>query len=539
MSRIRAYLGAVAAIVVAIALVLPAGVWGAPKSSLVVVSGMWSPPNNFSPINTDSSYGFYPIRFMFPGLLESRLDNNQMQFVPALASRWEISGDRQTFTFTIHPKAAWHDGQPVTAADVLFTVMTISDPKTETNRGAEIASIAGLDARGKRAPGAQLGFRILSPKSFEVKTQVPVDPTMFLERFGSNTYIIPKQVLGDVPPDQLAKHPFFQRPTVGSGPFKFVQYRTDQFVELAANDNYHLGAPSVRRLFIRITPPATMLAQLERGELDITAGFGIGEILIEDWDRVKTMGHLKRVSFRAPGYQFMVINFQRQYFQDKRVRRALAHGINRPLIVSQLYRGEGELAEGPIPPANPYFNKQVKPWPFDPARAKALLQEAGWDPNRTLVLRVPTGNVPRERSADIIRENLIAAGIKTEIQKSDFPTHLAALRQGNYDLALLGWAGPTDPDVSSQYRTGGQYNFGFHSIPQMDQLLEEGARTADPAKRHQIYDRFQEVFADELPIIALYYPNARTAVATRMSKVLTDAQGEYDFSSYAWVAGPQ
>ncbi len=524
MRRIRAYLIAGAAIVATIALALPAGVWGAPKSSLVVVSGMWSPPNNFSPINTDSSYGFYTIRFMFPGPLETRLENNQMQFAGALASRWEVGADRQTFTFTIHPKAAWHDNQPVTAEDVLFTVMTISDPKTETNRGAEIASIAGLDERGKRTAGAQVGFRILNPKSFEVKTKVPVDPTMFLERFGSNVYILPKHVLGDAPPDQLAKHPFFQRPTVASGPFKFVQYRTDQFVELAANDNYHLGAPSVRRLFIRIIPPATMLAQLERGDLDITAGFGIGEILIEDWERVKTMSHLKRVPFRAPGYQFMVINFQRQYLQDKLVRRALAHAINRPLIVSQLLKGEGELAEGPIPPANPYFNKKVKPWPLDPARAKALLQESGWDFNRTLVLRVPTGNVLRERSADIVRENLVAVGIKNEIQKSDFPTHLAALRQGNYDLALLGWAGPTDPDVSSQYRTAGQYNFGFHSIPQMDQLLDEGAKTADPAKRHQIYDRFQELFADELPIITLYYPNARTTIATRMSKVLTDAQ---------------
>ena len=539
MNRIRTCLAATVAVAVTIALMLPAGVWGAPKSALVVVSGMWSPPNNFSPFNTDSSYGFYPIHFMFPALLETRLENNQQQFVGALASRWEVGPDRQTYAFTLHPKAAWHDGQPVTSEDVLFTVMTISDPKTETNRGAEITSLAGLDARGKRAAGATIGFRILGPKSFEVKTKVPVDPAMFLERFGSNVGILPKHVFGDVAPDQLSKHPFFQRPVVGSGPFKFVQYRTDQFIELAANDNYHLGAPPVRRLFIRIIPPATMLAQLERGDLDVTAGFGIGQILIEDWDRVKTMGHLRAISFRAPGYQYMLFNFQRAFLQDKRVRRAVAHAINRSLIVSQLLKGEGEVAEGPIPPSNPYFNKKVKPWPYDAARAKALLQEAGWDANRTLILRVPTGNVLRERSADIIRENLIAVGVKTEIQKSDFPTHIAALRQGNYDLALVGWTGPTDPDVSSQYRTGGQYNFSFHSISQMDQLLDEGTKTADPAKRHQVYDRFQEVFADELPVISLYYENARTAVATRMNKVLTDAQGVYDFSSYAWTAGPQ
>ncbi|HLW60747.1 MAG TPA: ABC transporter substrate-binding protein [bacterium] len=539
MNRIRT--GPVTAVIVAlmIALTLPAGVRGAPKSGLVVVSGMWSPPNNFNPINTDSSYGFYPIHFMFTGLVSARLDNNQLKFSPALASRWEVGADHQTYTFTIHPKAAWHDGQPVTADDVLFTIMTISDPKTETNRGANIADIAGLDVRGKRAPGAQLGVRVLGPKTIEIKTSVPVDPAGFLEKFGANVYILPKHVLGDVPPDQLAKHPFFMHPTVGDGPFKFVQYRPDEFIELAANDSYHLGAPRVRRVFVRIIPPTTMLAQLQRSDLDITAGFGIGEILIDDWDRVKTMSGLQTISFPAPGYQYLVVNWKRPFLQDKRVRRALAEAINRPLIVSQLLKGQGQIAEGPIPPTNPYFDKKVKPWPYDPNQAKALLQEAGWDPNRTLTLRVPIGNIVRERSSEIIRENLVAVGVKTDIQKSDFPTHIAAMRSGNFDMALVGWTGTADPDVSSQYRTGGQYNFSFHSIAQMDQLLDEGVKTADPAKRRQVYDQFQETFADQLPVIVLYYNNALTAISKRMSNVLTDVSGVYDFDPYAWVAAPQ
>ncbi len=539
MNGIRTHLIAAAVVVVVAALLLPAGVWGGPRSELVVVSGMWSPPNNFSPINTDSSYGFYCVRFMFQGLLEARIENNQLKFFPALASRWEVAADNQTFTFTIHPRAAWHDGKPMTADDVLFTVMTISDPRTETNRSAEIATIGGLDARGKRGPGAQLAFRIINPKTFEVKTKVPVDPTMFFERFGTLVYIIPKHVLGDVPPDQLNRHPFMQQPTVGSGPYKFVQYKTDQFVEFLLNETYHLGAPSVRRVFVRIIPPTTMLAQLERGDLDVSAGAGIGEILIEDWERVKSMGHVRAVSIPAPVYQYMLFNFQRPYLQDKRVRRAFAHAINRPLMVNQLLRGEAELVEGPLPPTNPYLNRKVKPWPHDPARARTLLQEAGWDFNRTLVLRVPTGNILRERSGDIIRENLVALGMKVEIQKSDFPTHLAALRAGTYDISLVGWGGATDPDVSSQFRTGGIYNLTHHSIAQIDQLLDEGVKIADPAKRRAIYDRFQEVFADELPIVVLYYPNARTAIARRMSNVLHDVAGLYDFATYSWIAAPQ
>lgn len=538
MTVMRRWLVLIAAAVIT-ALVIPVGTVGAPKSELVAVSGMWSPPNNFSPINTDSSYGFYCVRFMFQGMLEARLDNNQMKFQPALASRWEVGADRQTFRFTIHPRASWHDGRPVTAEDVEFTLLTISDPKTQTNRGAEIATVAGLTAGGKRAPGEQLGFRILGPKSFEVKTKAAVDPQMFLERFGSYVYILPKHVLGSVPPDQLTQHPFFQAPTVGNGPYKFVQYKTDQFVELVANETYHNGAPRVRRVFIRIIPPTTMLAQLERQDLDVSAGFGIGEILIEDWDRVKSMPHVRAVGIRAPGYQFMSFNFSRAYLADKRVRRAITHAINRPLIVNQLYKGEAEIAEGPIPPANPYYNKNVKPWAYDPARARALLAEAGWDSNRTIVLRVPTGNVLRERTGDIIQQNLVAVGMKVEIQKSDFPTHLSVLYGKNYDLALVGWAGPTDPDVSSQFRSGGQYNFTHHSIARMDQLLDDGVKISDTARRREIYNQFQELFADELPYVVLYYPNGRTAVARRMSGVLFDVAGLYDFQTYGWVAGTQ
>lgn len=343
-----------------------------------------------------------------------------------------------------------------------------------------------------------------------------------------------------MPPEQLSRHPFFQEPKVGSGPYKFVQYKTDQFVELVLNENYHLGAPNVRRVFIRIIPPTTMMAQLERGDLDVSAGFGIGEILVDDWERVKTMAHVRAVSFPAPGYQFMAFNFQRPYLQDKRVRRAIAHATNRQLMVNQLLKGEGELAESPLPPTNPYFNRNVKPWPYDVARARALLQEAGWDANRTLILRVPTGNILRERSGDIIRENLVAVGVKVEIQRSDFPTHLAAMYAGNFDLGLVGWGGATDPDVSSQFRTGATYTRLIHmSNAQIDQLLDEGVRTADSARRRTIYNRFQEMFADELPYVVLYYPNARTAIAKRMANVLYDVSGLYDFQTFSWTAAPQ
>lgn len=109
----------------------------------------------------------------------------------------------------------------------------------------------------------------------------------------------------------------------------------------------------------------------------------------------------------------------------------------------------------------------------------------------------------------------------------------------NYDIGLIGWAGPTDPDVSSQFRTGGQYNFTHHSIARMDQLLDEGVRQSDTARRKTIYNQFQELFADELPYVVLYYPNGRTVVAKRLTNVAYDVYGLFDYLTYTWVAGPQ
>ena len=144
-----------AILVIAAALLLPATVLGQQRSTLVVVAGMWSPPNNFNPINCDSSYGYYAIKFIFSTLMDARLDDNQLKFAPGLASRWEASADNRTFTFTIHPRAAWHDGRPVTAEDVQFTVNTIADPKAETNRGRPatrtplISTVAGAICPGE------------------------------------------------------------------------------------------------------------------------------------------------------------------------------------------------------------------------------------------------------------------------------------------------------------------------------------------------------------------------------------------------------
>lgn len=511
MNRITRFMAAVL-VVVSIALLgaVPSGA----QDEKVIRVGLWSAPGNMSAINADSSYGYFIVRFLYDTLVNLEPD---FTFSPRLARSWEVSPDGRTFTFHLNPAAAWHDGEPLTAEDVLFTIQTVATPGVQTNRGYTLRAIEGLDANGKMTGSTIPGVRLIDRHTIAVTLKTAVDPARFLEQFGTALHIIPRHLLEGLTPEELARTPHLLQPRVGSGPFRFVRYVTDQYIELEKNPSYYLEPVHVDRIFVRIVPAPSMAAQLIRGEIDVVAGPGIGEIPLEDWNLVKGAANLRTVTEPSIGYQFAAINSARPYLSDARVRQALALAINRQMMVDQLYQGEAVLAVGPFSPVIPYVNENLEPIPYDPARARQLLAEAGWDANRTLELLVPTGNVLRERSATIMQANLQAVGVRVRIQRLDFPSVLARVFADDFDLALLGWTDTFDPDhVSSTFQTGGQYNLGNFSDPEVDRLIEEAGAERDPARRKVLYDQLQVVFQEKVPAIFLYYPNMPAAVNRRL-----------------------
>ncbi len=477
---------------------------------------MWSPPNSFNPLNSDSSYGQFVIDILFDSLTKF---NDDVEFAPRLADSWDINEDSTEFTFHLNPDATWHDGTPLTAADVEYTIWAISDPEIPTNRGANISFLKGLDG-SKRPEGVDTveGVEVIDDHTIKLTTDNPVDPLALLEQIGNQVWIIPKHILEDVAPADFDTLDFWLDPTVGSGAFKFVRYETDQFIELARNEDYYDGAPHLDRVIISIVTPATMVAQLEKGEVDISSAGGIGDIPLDDWERVQALPNVTATSYQDNGYQYMIINGDPELpWADKRIRQALAYGVNRQLIVDSLLKGQGVVANGSIVPVTYYYNPEIEgQYPYDPEKAKELLNEAGWDFNREVKLLVPIGNTVRELSADIIQANLAEIGLDVSIEKMDFPTLISRFQAGDFDLGLVGWGGTLDPDVRSQYQTGGQYNFGQMSIAEIDDLLERGAQTADPEARKAIYDEFQTVFLDEMPIVPLYWPLRLAAINNRV-----------------------
>lgn len=493
------------------------GAGGAPAAGSKDVSiAMWSSPNNFNPINTDSNYGFFAVDIAFDSLVDM---DDEGRYVPKLAREWEWSDDFDVYTFHIDPDATWHDGEPVTAHDVAFTFRTIANPDTLTNRGAYINQISGTDANGRAESLDDLGVEVIDDHEVRFTLKGPADPLGVLEKLGTTVRIIPEHILGDVDPAELDSHELFMNPTVGSGPFKFVKYVTDQYIEFARYDDYYLGQPKLERLFVRIMPPTSAVAALEKGEIDMTAGPGVGEIPLQDWDKVEAMEGVEALTFVTKGYQLMDFNHTREHFHDPAVRQAFHHAINRRLMVDNLLKGLGIVQETPYTPIFRYVNEGLEFREHDPDKALEMLTEAGWDFDRELDLLVPTGNRVREQSADVIAANLLEIGVKVNIHKLDFPTLQSRRATGDYDMSLVGWSSLLDPDVSSQYRTGAPYNAGGYSNPTIDALLAEGIVTAEFEARKAIYDQFQEELYADPNFVILYSPYALSAVSEKLTDV--------------------
>ncbi|WP_442596473.1 ABC transporter substrate-binding protein [Neobacillus sp. D3-1R] len=470
------------------------------KSKDTLFLGMVNPPILFNPINSSDVASGFVEKFMFESLLEM---DGPLNFVPKLADSFETT-DNQTYTIKLNQKANWSDGKPVTAEDFAFTVNLVANPKVETTVGGYISTLEGLDANGKLPEGTTelSSVKVMDEKTIELKTSKPVDPNMLKEQLGVKFMILPKHVLKDVDPTKLSQHPFFQKPTVTNGAYKFVQYKKDQFVELEGNDNYYFGKPETKKIFIKIMPAPNLVAQLQTGELDMNVGIGIGKIAVQDYETVEKMKNIRTKVEPTIGFQTM--EFNTKTIKDPKVRQAIAYALDRNVLVDKLLKGYGEVVDGPYTSLNPYLNKDMEHYKYDPEKAKKLLEEAGWDFNKKLRLVVPIGNKIREQSAPIIAQQLQQIGVKVEVTTYDFPTLLQKGKAGDFDLLLIGFTFTLDPDVSSLYGSNAPYNFSGYSNAKSDELLSAGKTEPNQDNRKQIYSDLQEIWNEDMPILTLY-----------------------------------
>lgn len=468
--------------------------------------GIVNSPILFNPINSADIASQYVEGYMFDSLLDMP---SPLEFTPKLADTFETM-DNQTYIIKLNDKAKWSDGEPVTAEDAAFTLNLIANPKVETHIGTYLSSLEGLE-NGKLPEGETEipSVKVIDHKTLQLKTKQPIDPNLIKEQLGVKLMILPKHVLENVDPSKLSQHPFMQKPNVTSGPFKFVQYKKDQYVEFEQNPDYYLGKPKLDRMFIKIMVGANVVSQLQTGEIDMNAA--LGKIPVQDYQTVEGFDHITTDIQPTIGFQMMVFNTDS--IKEAKVRQAIAYAINRQSIVDDLLKGTGEIIDGPYTSLSPYLNKELKQYTYDPEKAKQLLNNSGWDVAKPIKLVVPTGNKVREQSADILTQNLKDIGLKVEVTTYDFPTSLQKARQGDFDLYLLGNAISIDPDVSAIYASTATWNLMKYNNPKVDELLEKGKSEADPEKRKAIYNELQEIWNKDLPVFTLYSDYNFTAIS--------------------------
>jgi peptide/nickel transport system substrate-binding protein len=436
---------------------------------------------------------------------------------PLLAESWDVSKDGLTYTFKLRKGVKWHDGKPFTARDVAFTFYSVLDPKVTTpHRGYFDALVGFPELTNKDNPKkpeelAQKPIEILDDYTVRFHLRYP---------YGAFLAVLVNPRAGIIPEHLLKGQDLntaeFNRKPVGTGPFKFVEWKRGERIVLEANPDYHAGRPALDRLIYRVIPDAVVLLQeLRAGGVDFIERPPLTEV-----GRLKQTPGLKVITADNTSYTYFGFRQDLAPFDDVNVRRALYHAIDIPAIVREVLQSYGVVATGQFPPSSWAFDPSVKAYPYDPTRAKALLAEAGWKPGSDGVLvkngkrlsfslRHDQADQTVKDTAIIIQEFLKKVGVEATIEPLDWPTFVKKLFASDFEGIVVGWTNFHDPDPfaysiwhSSQWKAR---NFAHYKSPRADAALEAARRTADQNERKKHYAEFSKILMEDAPYVFLYF----------------------------------
>ncbi len=452
----------------------------------------------------------FPNRVIFNGLTKPGKD---LQPAPDLAERWEVSRDGLTWTFFLRKNVRWHDGREFTADDVKFTYDLVLNPKMAAGGAANFRPVKEVQVVDKFTVRFVLSTPIASLAAFA----------------GTNAGILPKHAFEGVA-DPWAHDAFNKRTPIGTGAFRVGEYVPGSHVTLVRNEAYFLGRPTIDSITFKVLPdPNTQIAQLLSGELTL--------IMVDNPASVRALQARPEIEISTvpqTNFYWLAVNYTNPMFKDKRIRQAMLYALDRRAMINGFLQGFAREATGIISPALTYYYRpEVKTYEFDRAKSRALLAEAGWKLGADGVL-VKDGQrlkfaltFPRvqyfEQLAALVQQYYRAIGIEVTLDGLEFNQFISQ-RFGprKFDVIAGWWITPADPDffnyIHSSAGTSG-FNVPVYANPEMDRLLEQGRAASDPAQRAAVYKQFQELVAEELPYIYLWWPFEIRAISKRLSDV--------------------
>src|SRR5580704_5350478 len=433
---------------------------------------------------------------------------------PWLATSWETP-DPLTYRFHLRTDVHFHNGKPLTASDVKYTLDSMRNGTVITAKGQALARIDHVDA----PDAATIVIHLKQP-----------DAALLWNLSDGAIGVVPVGSGRD-----FGLHP------IGSGPFRFVSQLQDDEVILERNDNSWKPRPAIAKVRFAVVPDAiTRALELEKGSADVCINCMTADMIYA----LAKRSNLEVQSAPGTVLNYITFNAQDRVLHDVRVRQAIAYAINRPLIIHSLWRDRARLAESLLPPEHWAWTGDVQKYPYDPAKANALLDAAGWKRAKDgvrfrLAMKTSTDETSR-LLAMILQQELRDVGIALEVRSFEFATFFSDVTKGAFQMYTLRWLGGNeDPDIfhtfdSQRFPPHGT-NRGRYLNAELDMLIKEAGGSGDQAQRRKDYVRVQQILAAELPSINLWYLDAVLVHTLRLENIQISGSGNYDFLRTATI----
>jgi len=469
-------------------------------------------PSTLNPVLSTDAYAAEIYSYIGESLL--RRNFRTLELEPELAGSWSVSLDHLVYTFTLKQGIRWHDGEPFTAHDVLFSYQKIMDPAVDAahlrNYYQDIARVDVLDPYR-----IQFTYRRPYFRGLEICGSIP---------------LVPEHVYRE---GDFNNHPANRRP-LGTGPYRFGHWKTGKEIVLDRNKDYWGSRVHLERMYFRIITDSTVALQvLKKQQLDMV---GLTALQwVKQTESKKFQNNFDKIKFYEPYYSYIGWNARKPYFADYRVRRALTYMVNREKILDTLLFGMGMIVTGPFYVNAPESNPLIKAFPYDPEQAKRLLTQAGWIDRDGDGIRekngipfrfeflISSGSTFAEQLSTILKEDLGQIGISMEIRKLEWAVFIQQIQDRKFDAVTLGWSLSVEADPyqvwhSSQSDRGSNF-VGFVN-DEADWIIEEARVTFDRARRIELYHRFHEILHEEQPYTFLFCTESLAAVHRRFRNVV-------------------
>lgn len=465
----------------------------------------------------------YAVGLMFLPLMELDKDLN---FVGMLADSITTE-DNLNFVVHINENATWSDGTPVTAADVEYTVRRLASPVVN-NVTLMLYAFEGVGDDGFVEPGAESvsGIQIIDEKTVQFTTKYPMALTTFQNTYARYFHTLPKHVIEKYSEEELLTAEWFNKPDVVSGPYMLTGYDANHYISYEANEKYWKGAPKIDKLNIKIVDASQILSGLQSGEIDITH-HTMTAVPQEDFESIEALENVEVVYGSPITHQSVFI--QTANIPDVKVRQALLYAIDRQQLVEQLLKGHGEVVDGFLSSASPFYNADVTPVPYDPEKAKALLAEAGWDGSQTLRFYVDSGDGTFVNGSQVLVAQWAAVGIKVEVQTVDLATLMTVAGGTDYDMMAVQYTyAPVDPYPDAGWLLGGEGSWTSYGNDTINTALAATQTTSDVEAIKAEYTTIDTIVQEDVPMFSAYVLSAQGAVSKRLTGAVPSAYGFFN-----------